>query len=877
VPGVYVTANPTVPTLLARYCNRVEDYATNLTGDGDILCRRRIPFDFDATRPAGISSTDEECARALAAADRTVAFLVDHGVPRDSLLDVASGNGAHVHLAVELPNTEAATTLVRTILAVVATAVDDEHVHVDQTMFNASRIIKVPGTLARKGDSTPERPHRLATFRTIPTRWMPVDTAVLHALPALHQVDARPEPDTRSTGTRSAFDVRDFLTTHGVTITREKPWTGTKGGRGTFLELDACVFDPSHDRGEAGVILLDGGMLLYACRHNSCRTKRWDDVRRQLDPTQAHARQRTYERTSSPEWEPGFDADDPRLSSDPWDRAISAAAFLAEVDPVLDWLEPRLLSPGAITQWYSPRGLGKTQIALGIAIRLARAGHRVLLLDRDNPQREVKRRLRAWGAEGLATLDVMTRDDVPHLLDRTAWAKFPRGRYALVIIDSWDAASEGVGEQDSAKPSQATATLNDLAHVAGGPAVLVLGNTVKSGSHGRGSGVVEDRADLVYEVRDATALQPSGTRAWWAELPPAGRDAWVDRAGRRKHRERGRLAFVPSKFRLGEEPDPFALELDFTTTPWSMRDVTAELVAAGEAATEEAKEQAAAIRVAAVAALRAEIEARESPEDPPYTKERAVAFLTYRKIKRDRARLVLDEEDGRSWRFHLGGKRGNALLVVPVGTLDSAPRETAATPEGADPPSESLDGQTAGDIADTPRETPSPEVPTAHSAAEEGFSRTALGADREKPLLANACATRVSEEAVSRGGSPRKTPPRETPDAGRPRDLAQDPEIPPAAGSTVEDVLAVFPGAQVVVADQPVVWPPDEIVQATADALVLLARTKGTPCVPLAEGLTILGTDWAWQAFAATASPAARVAARTYLERLPAPTDGHHG
>src|SRR5262249_30462932 len=89
-----------------------------------------------------------------------------------------------------------------------------------------------------------------------------------------------------------------------------------------------------------------------------------------------------------------------------------------------------------------------------------------------------------------------------------------------------------------------------------------------------------------------------------------------DRAGRRKHRDRYRLAFVSSKFRLGEEPDPFALELDFTTEPWSMRDVTADLVAAGESAARETAEQATVFRTRAVQQLRAEVGGRPHTRGP---------------------------------------------------------------------------------------------------------------------------------------------------------------------------------------------------------------------------------------------------------------------
>jgi hypothetical protein len=84
--------------------------------------------------------------------------------------------------------------------------------------------------------------------------------------------------------------------------------------------------------------------------------------------------------------------------------------------------------------------------------------------------------------------------------------------------------------------------------------------------------------------------------------------------------------------------------------------------------------------------------------------------------------------------------------------------------------------------------------------------------------------------------------------------------------ATLEDVLALFPGARVVADGQPAVWPPAEIVQPTTDPLVLLARERGTPCVPLRAGPTIVGADWAWQHFARTGSPTDRAAARVYLE-----------
>lgn len=69
-PGVYITINPVNPTLLARVNNRVRDFVRQggCTKDEDILRRRIFPIDFDAVRPAGISSTDEEHGTAISRA-----------------------------------------------------------------------------------------------------------------------------------------------------------------------------------------------------------------------------------------------------------------------------------------------------------------------------------------------------------------------------------------------------------------------------------------------------------------------------------------------------------------------------------------------------------------------------------------------------------------------------------------------------------------------------------------------------------------------------------------------------------------------------------------------------------------------------------------
>ena len=59
-----------------------------------------------------------------------------------------------------MPNDRESAELVRKFLAALSLMFDDRTTRIDVSVFNASRIGKVYGTMAKKGDDTPERPHR---------------------------------------------------------------------------------------------------------------------------------------------------------------------------------------------------------------------------------------------------------------------------------------------------------------------------------------------------------------------------------------------------------------------------------------------------------------------------------------------------------------------------------------------------------------------------------------------------------------------------------------------------------------------------------------------------------------------------------------------
>ena len=89
-----------------------------------------------------------------------------------------------------------------------------------------------------------------------------------------------------------------------------------------------------------------------------------------------------------------------------WAEVISAPLFLQQIDNEPEWMARNLLAPHAVIGIASPRGLGKSLLLHHLAVQLAIGGifrgevvtqQHVMLVDRDNPPTETRRRLRQWG------------------------------------------------------------------------------------------------------------------------------------------------------------------------------------------------------------------------------------------------------------------------------------------------------------------------------------------------------------------------------------------------------------------------------------------------------------------------------------------------
>ena len=102
---------------------------------------------------------------------------------------------------------------------------------------------------------------------------------------------------------------------------------------------------------------------------------------------------------NAPQWKPQeFPSTDKGNRVNPWSLAVDMDTFLDGEEEAVDFLFPPVIAREAVTEIFSPRGLGKSLWALFVAVFLALAGRKVLLIDRDNPRRLVKDRLRSFGA-----------------------------------------------------------------------------------------------------------------------------------------------------------------------------------------------------------------------------------------------------------------------------------------------------------------------------------------------------------------------------------------------------------------------------------------------------------------------------------------------
>lgn len=331
--AVYVTLNPVDPQLLSRYNNRIECFAQSTTTDKQVTRRRWLLIDIDPVRPSGTSATDAQLDAAKVKARAVYGYL--NGIGWPAPLVAESGNGMHLLYAIDLPNEDDATALVKAVLIALGERFDDAQTKVDRAVFNAARICKLYGTLANKGDHTAATPWRLSKLLQTPARAVVTPEQLRGLIPAATASTAAtaPAPMRQSGG----FNLEDFLSRHGLAYTTDR-----HDGSERF-KLAACPFNPEHGNGEAAIFRKVSGALGFKCQHDSCSAKTWTDVRDLLDgprPASAAKRSKTQHGAAFPSLE-----DD---EADTWPDPTP----LPDALPPVQAFDPDLL-PVALRGWVT--------------------------------------------------------------------------------------------------------------------------------------------------------------------------------------------------------------------------------------------------------------------------------------------------------------------------------------------------------------------------------------------------------------------------------------------------------------------------------------------------------------------------------------------
>lgn len=161
-PGIYFVLNPVKPDLLARAANRLKaaNVKTVTTSDPNIRFLRWLFLDLDPIREKGISSSDEELKESIKLRNDIFRWCKKEWDITE-MIPAVSGNGAHLMIRFpDLENNEENASSIKDSLAAMHEKFSTDKVDVDTSVFNPSRICKLYGTTARKGDHIPARPHR---------------------------------------------------------------------------------------------------------------------------------------------------------------------------------------------------------------------------------------------------------------------------------------------------------------------------------------------------------------------------------------------------------------------------------------------------------------------------------------------------------------------------------------------------------------------------------------------------------------------------------------------------------------------------------------------------------------------------------------------
>lgn len=274
--NVYITLGEVKDECFARAQSECFLKSPQTSSDTEIVAYRWLFVDLDPVRSAGISSSNAELNEARKLARKVYEYL--RGLGFNEPVKALSGNGCHLLYRIDIPNDPDGRALVERCLKVLALIFNSDSVKIDTTNSNPSRICKLHGTLAQKGRSTANRPHRMSRLVSVPDEIQISDAETLQRLADELPEEPKPDAGRRGYTPQADFDLLEFMREHGMNYEEDS------NDRARIYKLEECPFDHSHKDGDAKIFQYSNGAIAFKCHHNSCRGKRWQDVRLLFDP-----------------------------------------------------------------------------------------------------------------------------------------------------------------------------------------------------------------------------------------------------------------------------------------------------------------------------------------------------------------------------------------------------------------------------------------------------------------------------------------------------------------------------------------------------------------------------------------------------------------
>lgn len=266
--AAYFTLNPIKAPAHIQLNPTLLSSARQAVSKSDIANRVWLLIDIDPPRSSGVNSSDAEKQAAREQTDAIREYLQSRGWPYPLLCD--SGNGWHLLYRIHLPNNDAATELIRGVLA----RLHKLFPMVDPGNFNASRITKLYGSWARKGAHSDERPWRRSAI---------VENGSEGIVTGMQLRDLAPTKPVSIVKSSNAKleQLLGFLDYYGVAL-RSEPREVSSGWQ---IEIE-CPWADEHSgeaRRDTVASFIAGFGNGFRCLHSHCTERHWREFRAEME------------------------------------------------------------------------------------------------------------------------------------------------------------------------------------------------------------------------------------------------------------------------------------------------------------------------------------------------------------------------------------------------------------------------------------------------------------------------------------------------------------------------------------------------------------------------------------------------------------------